>query len=186
MADPLPLSDLLCADDARWPRHHERSLREALDCMKPGERWALVPCWRSELPVGSNWSQVDAVREGLNRSPSVLPPVGVQVLIAHFHAGVGRRTRFEPWVFLFGDVKLALCASMLVLLHQDLAFWGDDSALHAVTRREARNLGIFKAGSIASEIRESSPLGMSFLGFDGPATTPLLAMARAAYVGAAK
>lgn len=175
-----PLSDLLVANDPRWPRHHERSLDRAQEHTRPGDTWALLSYWRHDLSVAASWSQYDAINDGLNGG--VLPPINVQTLVAHFDAGPAARTRFEPWAFLSGDVKLELCRWMLALLHQEVGFWSDGSALHVVTRRASRNLGTYRAGAIAAAIRETAR-GERFVGFDIPTTNPVEAMARAAYVG---
>jgi hypothetical protein len=155
MAAPLPLSDLLGARDSRWPRHHERSLDLARQRARPGDAWAVISYWRPELPVAASWSQFDSINEGLNRGRAE-EQINVQTLVAHFDGGPHARTRFEPWAFLLGDVKLELCRPMLLLLHTNLAFWSDGAAVHAVTRFRTRNLGAYSSGSIASAIREAS------------------------------
>lgn len=177
------LSDLLSAADPRWPAHHARSLDLARARVPPGGTWCLASCWRSDFGIATSWAQYDVFDQGLNRMSKDGPRVDLQALVAHYNAGAAARTRVEPWVFMSSTCKPALWNLMPALLRQDFVFVGEDDELRVITRTQTRRLGSYSAGAIASVIREASQEKKTFLGFDVPTSTPIEALARAAYVG---
>ena len=171
--------DASAAGDPRWPQLHESALLYAYAAVeRDRDPWCLFTCWQQAFPPMDNWGHHAWVCDSLR------PRTDVQTLVAHYRSAPGTRTRFEPWIFATCDVSRTFVESMLRRHRQDLAFWSDGIAVHALTTATARCLGEFRPGTVASAIRESSTDRAGFLAFDLPTSTWIEALARTTYVGA--
>lgn len=179
-----------------WPGLNTRALMAAHALVLPGQSWCLFSYWRCTMTPEESWKQHSMLVEGLTRPCTSGEPMRVHTMMAHYLVDDVQRTRFEPWMFATGSVRLGLVAWLCSRFRRPLAFWGEGTSLFALTpdadcKRSpwgaaARPLGTFRSGAIAHAVVESSLEAATFVGFDVPASTYVDALARTAFVGAAR
>lgn len=173
--------------DLTWPQLNVRALETAYAAVADGQTWCLFSYARAEMSAEESSNQHAMLIDGLSRPSCACDSTRVLTMVAHYRAD-GVFTRWEPWLFVIGNVRLGLAAWLCSRFGRPTAFWGDRSSISALAPDAdrdrspwgalARSLGAFRAGAIAHAICESSSDAATFLGFDLPVSSLDEALAR--------
>lgn len=177
--------------DLTWPRLHDQALSAVHASVPTGQSWCLFSYSRDGISWDEAAEQHARIVDGLDRTSGSCGPIRVQSMMAHYGAD-DSHLRLEPWIFAAGNVRIGLVAWFCSRFRRPVAFWGDATAMYALTPDEdparapwgasPRALGAFCPAAIAHAIQESSPMAAAFLGFGPPAPTFCEALFRATLI----